>query len=143
MDLVRIWQAISFEATDHLHLDSLQDQRQLSWGNRSLVGLEVEASRLQSLVPDGVSGVVPPQGFDLISALVEEDEDLSGGGILGQELAYQAGKAIEGLALVGGLAAKEDPQIRRAQHGVASSHSRMISTNPGEPENGLGTRRSR
>ena len=99
------------ESASLFDLDSFQDQGQLHLADHALVGIGMEASGLQPLVPDGVAGRVPPQRLDLVSASVEEHEHLAAGRVLAQEFPAKAGQAIERLPHVRGFVAHEDPQI--------------------------------
>src|SRR4051794_5026720 len=97
--------------------------RQSSWSGRETV-----APRLEPLVPDGVTVLLPDQELDAIGGLVAEDEDVPREGIALESFADHGGQGIEGLAEVGRMCREIDADSRRqAQHEAPLASRRSTS----------------
>ena len=107
----------------------------------------LEASGLESLVPDGQAVAIEVEDLDPIPAAVEEEEEMAGQEVLAEAFLDQAREAVEALAHVGGPRAEEDPDGRgEHDHGVASWRGRPASaatTRPSHSGSGGASKRSR
>jgi hypothetical protein len=106
-------------------VDSGEDHRQLRRPEFNAVDFSgaghLEASCLERLVPDRQAVTIELEDLDAISPPIDEEEDMTGQGILAEALLDQPGEAVEAFAHVGGPGAEDDPDGGgERDHGVAS-----------------------
>lgn len=83
-----------------VQVDSREDQLELGGGDLDAPGVgvdsrDLEAAAFESFVPEDQSVAVPEEDFESIATAIEEEEEVSGEGVLSKGVVDDGGEPVE------------------------------------------------
>src|SRR6266581_807472 len=113
-------------ALDAVQIDAVEQHLQVGGADLDALSLsrgKTEGAHFEPLVEDDETVFVPVEEFDAVSALIAEDEELTGKRVVLELLANQLGQGVERFAQVGGTTGQPDAHGggQAEHHGCPSS----------------------